>query len=70
MSRRHTSVDIRLSPQHDKNTGSDREYGHDSAESRKAETDQRYQSRSDEPAAQQEHAEILGRFHVMVPFYK
>jgi hypothetical protein len=60
---REGCTSIGLSTQQDQNTCSDCEDGHESPERRKAEIQQWYQPRQDEPDAQQEHAEILGQFH-------
>jgi len=61
-----------LSPQCDQNTCSDCEDAHEQTESRKTETQQRYQSRYDEPGSQQDHAEILSKLnrlcHWKTPF--
>jgi hypothetical protein len=48
-----------LSTHYDQSARSDCEDGHQRKESRKTETQQRYQPRQDEPDTCQEHAEVL-----------
>ena len=74
-SRSHTSRPVPisilpsgLSPHYDQSARSDCEDGHQRTESRKTETQQRYQPRQDEPDTCQEHAEILVQLHGKTPF--
>jgi hypothetical protein len=51
----------------DQGTGCNGHDSHESAQSRKTEIEQGYESSDDEPDSQQQHSEVLGHFHCETP---